>query len=73
VVAGEHARARLSEGHGGVVAALRLAEDEEERASQQDERQDVAQRCQQPQPTAGRPDDDLDFVVSELFLCHTQV
>jgi hypothetical protein len=38
LVAGEHAGARFAERHGGVVAALRLAEDKPEHTRQDDKR-----------------------------------
>jgi hypothetical protein len=53
MVAGEHARARFAKRHGGIVAALRLAEDEEEHTTQNQERQDIAKRGEDAQPGAG--------------------
>ena len=42
----EHARLRFAEGHGSVIAALRLAEDEPEQNAKQDHRQDVRSQGQ---------------------------
>ena len=39
----EHAGSGFSKGHGGVIAALRLPEDEPENACQYDEWQDIPQ------------------------------
>ena len=49
LVAGEHPRPALAEGHGLVVGALRLAQDHQEQAADQQERQ---QRAQDGEPAA---------------------
>ena len=41
VLTAEHAGPRLAEGHGRVIAALRLAEDEPQHARHEDHRQDI--------------------------------
>jgi len=73
LVTAEHARARLSEGHGGVVAALRLSENEEEGATQNQERQNITQSGKYAQPGARRPDFDHDFIRAELVVGYAQI
>ncbi len=52
--AAEHARLGFSKGHGSIIAALRLAENEPEQAPEQDHRQDdVAKEIQDACPRAG--------------------
>ena len=46
MVPGEHARLALAEGHGLVIAALRLAQDEEDEAEDDNRRQQDAEKTQ---------------------------
>ncbi len=71
----KHARATLAEGHGGIVAALRLAEDEPQHAAHQQHRQDVKSAAQQACPHRWGADFDVGFakllrsntIIAKLF------
>ncbi len=72
MVAGEHARPGFAERHGGIVAALRLAEDEPEQPGQQQERQDITGKRHDAHPGIGRLNLDLDVIGGKLLGCHPQ-
>jgi len=71
----KHARTALAEGHGGIIAALRLSEDKPQHTAHQQDRQDVKSAAQHARPHGRGTDFDVhvtkllgsDTIIAELF------